>query len=380
MKPIVALSILTLALSGLSFGQAPDIRSPDIDTGSPGGQILASAGMADTPEAKIQSLEQFLSEFPDDPLKGYVYFQLQGAYADTEQWDKAIDVGKKLIEIAPNDVEVRHKLNDALVKAARYDDLPPLLEATRPIAEEAVAAPKAEDEDDATYAYRKEYAEGVVQWLEWATNTAMSQQTDPLKQVEWMDRLREWYPDGAYSQGLAVRYVTAYQQAGDQAKMYEWMEKAVESGEAGEEYLYALAEQAYTEDREKSRAYAEQILERLETQGDTPREGMTPEQWTAHKTKYEAYGNFVVGRTYVAANTKDAYRTGRSYLLQSVDFLKEEGGQRYHLLAYFLGVCYVQLDIQGDNIAKATYWMREAANTDGPFKGQAAEALKKIGG
>ena len=81
----------------------------------------------------------------------------------------------------------------------------------------------------------------------------------------------------------------------------------------------------------------------------------------------------------VAQNTKNSYRTGRTHLLQSVDVLKAEGGPRYHLLAYFLGVCYVQLDIQGDNISKAAFWMKEAASTDGPFKGQAAEALKKIG-
>ena len=58
--------------------------------------------------------------------------------------------------------------------------------------------------------------------------------------------------------------------------------------------------------------------------------------------------------------------------------LKAEGGQRYHVLSYFLGVCYVQLDIQGDNIQKALFWMTEAAKAEGPFKAQAQADLANI--
>ena len=382
MKRLVVRSILALSLSTGLAAQAPNIRSPDIDTGSPDGAVLAEAGAMETVAERIPILEGAVEEHPDSKYLGYIYLQLQGAYVQQQQYDKAVEVGRKLLEIVPDDLEVRHNINQSLVPLGKWDELGEGLATTKPIAQRAVEAPKPEDadeDDEAMWQSQIDYAAGVVQWLEWATNTAVTQQTDPTAKVAWMDRLREEYPDSEYSKGLEMQYVQAYQAAGDQANMVVWMEKAVEAGQGDEALIYQLAENAYApETYDKSKGHAEQILARLEAQGDTPREGMTGEQWTAHKTQYEAYGHFVLGRLEVAKNTKDSYRAGRAELLKSVDYLKQEGGPRYHILSYFLGVCYVQLDIQGDNIKQATYWMGQAASTDGPFKGQAQTTLAKI--
>ncbi len=107
---------------------------------------------------------------------------------------------------------------------------------------------------------------------------------------------------------------------------------------------------------------------------------MADEQWEAHKTRMTGYANFAAGRAWVGRNTKPAYRTGRTHLLEAVDVIQAEGGARYNVLAYYLGVCYVQLDIQGDNIRSATRWMGEAAKGPGPFVEQAKQALAGIRG
>lgn len=376
MKRFAILSTLTCGLVlALAAQSAPNIRNPDIDSETPDGALITQAAMVENAAEKIAPLEQMLAEHPDSKYTGYALLQLQQAYVQQKNHAKVIEVGQKLLEIVPNDLEVLHNVNQALVQQQQWEELYPRLVATRPIAEEVVASPKPDDEDEAAvWQGRVDYAEGVTQWLEWATNTALSQQTDPQAQIEWMNRLQENYPDSDYSKNLEMKYVMAYQQLGDQENMMAWMKKAVDAGVQNPQLLYSLAEDAYgKEDRDQAKAYAEQMLAIVEA--DPPPANLTPEEIA----KWAAYANFVIGRTFVAQNTKNAYRTGRTHLLQSVDVLKAEGGPRYHLLSYFLGVCYVQLDIQGDNIAKATYWMKEAARTDGPFKGQAAEALKKIG-
>ncbi len=382
MKRLVGYSIFALCLSTALSAQTPDIRSPDINTSAPDGAMLAEAGIVETTAERIPILEQAMAEHPDSKYIGYIYLQLQGGYIEQQQYDKAVEIGRKLLEIVPNDLEVHHNINQSLVQLAKWNELGEGLTVTKPLAQEAVKEPMPEDPDEdeeAMWQSQIDYAKGVVQWIEWATNTATTQQTDPAAKVAWMDRLRAEYPESDYSKGLEMQYVQAYQAAGDQANMVVWMEKAVAAGQGDEALIYQLAENAYAPDTyDKSKAYAEQILARLEAQGDAPREGMTAEQWTAHKTKYEAYGHFILGRLEVAKNTKNSYRAGRAELLKSVDFLKEEGGPRYHILSYFLGVCYVQLDIQGDNIKQATYWMGQAASTDGPFKGQAQSTLAKI--
>ena len=73
-----------------------------------------------------------------------------------------------------------------------------------------------------------------------------------------------------------------------------------------------------------------------------------------------------------------AWRTSRSHLLKTVDMIKAEGGERYGLLSYMLGFCYVKLDIRGDNIKQATFWMNEAAKTPNPTQEQAKQTLAAI--
>jgi len=376
MKRLTTLPVLALTLAlGLGAQEAPNIRSPDINSETPDGALITQAAMSEDVAEKIPALEQMLAEHPDSQYKGYALLQLQQAYLQQQNHAKVIEVGKQLLEIVPEDLEVLHNVNQAMVQQQQWEELYPQLVATRPIAKKVAATPKPADEDEvAQWQGKVDYASGVTDWLEWATNTAMTQQTDPKAQIEWMDRLKENYPDSENAKNLEMKYLLAYQQLGDQENMLLWMKKAVDAGVQDPQLLYSLAEDAYgKEDRAQARAYAEQMLPIVEA--DPPPANLTPEDLA----KWQAYAHFVIGRTYVAENTKNAYRTGRTHLLKSVDALKAEGGPRYHLLAYFLGVCYVQLDIQGDNIEKAAYWMKEAARTDGPFKGQAAEALKKIG-
>jgi hypothetical protein len=373
--------LLALGLiSALAAQDGPNIRNPTINTESEEGKALVAAGLAESAAERAPILEGYLQQFPQGEHRAYALFQAQKAYLETQQNDKAADVGKELVTLVPDDLEARHNLNQALLQAQRWDDLHPSLDQARPLAARQAGAPQpagADEEAAATWKAQKEYAEGVVQWLEWATNAASMQQAQPQAKVEWMNRLVEHYPQGQYTKGIETQYVIAYQQLGDQENMVAWMKKAVDAGSQDEAYYYTLGEDALNKnDSEAAKTYGEKGLAILEAKAAP--QGMAPEQWAAHKEKMAAYLNFMLGRSYISKNTKEAYRAARTHMLKSVDALKAEGGPRYHMLSYFLGVCYVQLDIQGDNIKQAAFWMGEAARTDGQFKGQAAEALKKI--
>ncbi len=379
MKPFAVLLFATLCAASLLPAQV-NLRNPDINAEADDGALIAEAAISEDVEERIGILERFVEQFPESQYMGYGLLQLQGGYVQTQQHEKTVETGKKLLELAPDDVEVRHNINQALVALQRWEELYPLLVETRPLAEEAAETPQPADADEdelAVWQGRVDYAAGVTDYLQWAMNTAMTQQTQPAQKIAWLDRLRENYPDADVSKGLERQYVTAYQQQGDMANAVEWMKKAVEAGVADETYHFTLSEDALNrQDNETARAEAEKMLAVLEAK-EKPA-NMSDEQWEAHKAKMEAYGNFNLGRAWVSENTKDAYRAGRTHLLKTVDVIKAEGGPRYSVLSYLLGVCYVQLDIQGDNIKQAIYWMTEAANAEGPFQGQAKEALGKI--
>ena len=104
-------------------------------------------------------------------------------------------------------------------------------------------------------------------------------------------------------------------------------------------------------------------------------EGTSEEDWEATKKRFTALGNYILGTSHFQ---KDAWRTSRRHLLQTVDVIKAEGGERYGILSWMLGFCYVKLDIAGDNIPQATRWMSEAARVANPMQAQAAQALQAI--
>ena len=57
---------------------------------------------------------------------------------------------------------------------------------------------------------------------------------------------------------------------------------------------------------------------------------------------------------------------------------QEKGGEHYGILAYMLGICYVKLDIGGDNIAQANKWMGISAKEAHPYQGEARKTLSAI--
>jgi hypothetical protein len=315
----------------------------------------------------MATLDDFLSQYAESAYRPHVLYLMLIAGNENEEYEKALAAGKELLEIAPDDVEVRHRVNQALVGLARWDELGPAMDATHPL---AVAESSADGEQGA-------YASGVLDWLAWASNTALQGETDPAKKIAWVERLGTTYADTEYGKNAAPQAIYAYQQAGDQANAVLWMQKAIDNGMDDESYRYSLAEDALAkQDNDAAQAHAERALEILETK-EAPA-GMAAEQWESHKARMTAYANFAAGRAWAGRNTKPAYRTARTHLLQAADVIKAEGGPRFNVLAYILGVCYVQLDIQGDNIRQASQWMSAAANTEGPFQTQAAEALKGI--
>ena len=383
MKTFSLALILACCLAGSLLAQdAPDIRAPDIDTASPDGALLAEAGISEDPAERQTIYEKFTGEFGESKYIGYVLLQLQGMAVTNQDHAKTVEYGEKLLTIVPNDLEVRHNINQALLGQQKWEELYPRLVEARPIAatESTKAKPEdAEDDEDieALWQGQVDYAKGVTQWVEWATNTATVSQTDPAQQIAWMNRLKTDYPDSDYSKGLEPKYVAAYQAMGDQPKMLEAMKTALAAGYQDEVYLYTLSDAAMgANDNENAVMYAQQTIDLLETKAAPA--GVAPEAWEAHKAKFVAYSNFTIGRVHVSKNTKPAFREGRTALLKTVDILKAEGGVRYHVLAYYLGVCYVQLDIKGDNIKQALQWMGVAAATEGPFKAQAAETITKI--
>ncbi len=377
MKSRFALLLALLVCASALFAQATlEIRDVEIDSQSPEGAVLTEAGIAEEADERIAILEGFLNDYPESGYLGYVLLQLQGLYTQTQRWLDAATVGGRLLEYVPEDLEVRHNQNQALLNAMQWDGLLEGLSLTKPMADKEAAAPPPDDpteDEEILHESSVDYANGVVQYTEWALNVGISQSA-PMQQVQFMDKLLELYPESQYAAGIEDKYVIAYQQAGDVAGMVGAMERALEKNPGNEQYLFTLAEIALSQKNyDEVDARSEQLIKLMEEK-PAP-EGVSGDDWDANKKKFTALAHYVAG---TGQFQKGAWRTARRHLLQTVDAIKAEGGERYGILSYMLGFCYVKLDIAGDNIAQATRWMGEAARVPNPMQAQAAQTLEAI--
>ena len=365
MRRLISFFLLVFSAPGLA---QVDFRQAALDGGSPEERnLVLDAARTEDPAQRVTVLDEFAAQHPRSPYRPFALYNILISGKDAGMHDRTLEAGLQLLELAPNDLEVRHRINEAYVGLARWDELAPSIDLTKPLAK--VQATKE--------GFPGKYASGVLDWLAWASNMAFLGETDPAKKIAWLERIRTEYPESEYAQDIYPRYIQTYQQAGDRANSLAWIRKSIEAGVDDESYRYTLAEEELGKQNfDAALEHAERALKILETKQQPA--DMTGEQWEAQKTQMTAYANFAAGRAWVGKNTKEAYGTGRAYLLKTVDVLKAEGGERYNLLAYYLGVCYAQLDVQGDNIKQALHWMTEAANAPGPVQEQAKQALAKI--
>jgi tetratricopeptide (TPR) repeat protein len=324
--------------------------------------MLTDAGISEDVNQKITILETFVERYPQDPNIGYAYFQLQGNYLETEKFDKAVEYSEKLLAMVPNDLEMRHNSIRAYEGAQAWDKLLPLQIETKGLADKA----------------GDEYAQGVAQYVEYSMFTSALKSTDPKAKMGFVEALREHYPDGQYvnTEAAVDAYVMSAQQLGEMDKAIPIMQAALDANpdSPNERYLYMMAEHALGKrEDDKAQELGEKLVAVMETKAAP--EGVAADQWAAQKELFTAYGHFVLGRL---STLKENYRQGREHLLKAAPPMEKQAGPNYGVLAYFLGICYVKLDVGGDNIPQASKWMGVAAQTENPFQAEAKKTLAAI--
>ena len=384
-KLVLSLSIACLLLVP-AFAQDEEkynFRAVDINTGSPEGQLITQASESEDTAEKIQLLETFVENFSDDHALDWVRLQLQGYYLETQNFPKVVEHGKAILELSPKDLEILHNLTKGYEGTQDWAALLPHLLKLKPLAAAEAAVKNYEDADEeetVRWKSQVEYAQGVVQYVEYSLYTSSLKITDPATKIQYLETLRAQYPEGQYGAQALDPLAMAYRQAGNFAKMAEMMALSLEKDPANEEYLYALAETSLGQQQlEQAKMYGQKLVDVMPAK-EKP-ENVSDEDWTNRKDLFTAYGNFVLGKvsfSQAGDSNKDKFRESRKFLLQSVEPLKAQGGQNFGMLAYFLGICYVKLDIAGDNIAQATRWMSTSAGIESPAQAGAKDILSKI--
>ena len=379
-KLLPALVLLCLLSTPAAAQLQEDIRNPSINTESAEGSLLNQAILSEDPTEKVQLLEAFVEKYAEHAYIRYVYLQLQGLYVEQKNFPTVLEYGKKLVAVAPDLIEARDNMTLALFGTQDWEALLPHMLATKPIADKTAATPEPEYEDEMPMWEAVTGAGNAANRnIEYHLYASAFSLTDAAQKVAYLDALIEHFPESQYAKLTPPLYVSAYQQLGDFEKTIHYMELALESDPNNESYLYNLADSSVRKGGlAKAREYADRVLQVL---AEKPKpDNVAEEDWAKHKELFTALSKYTLGRVLVVEGGADLdkFRESRVLLREAEGPLKAQGGAAYGELAYYMGVCYVKLDIEGDNIRAATNWMSIAAEVPNPYQQQAQATLAKI--
>ncbi len=376
----LALVLLCLLGTPAAAQLREDIRNPSINTESEEGSLINQAILSEDPVEKAKLLETFVEKYGEHEQIGYVYLQLQGLYVEQKNFPRVLEYGKKLVAIAPDLIEARDNMTLALYGTQDWEALLPHMLETKPIADKTAATPEPEYEDEMPMWEAVTGAGNAANRnIEYHLYASAFSLTDAAQKVAYLDALIEHFPESQYAKLTPPLYVSAYQQLGDFEKTIHYMELALESDPNNESYLYNLADSSVRKGGlAKAREYADRVLQVL---AEKPKpDNVAEEDWAKHKELFTALSKYTLGRVLVVEGGADLdkFRESRVLLREAEGPLKAQGGAAYGELAYYMGVCYVKLDIEGDNIRAATNWMSIAAEVPNPYQQQAQATLAKI--
>ncbi len=367
MKAFVALWTFALAAAP-GWGQCHKLA--EVNTATPEGQLLQQAGQEENAAKKTALLEQFAAQYPKHEAVGWVEEQLLNGYVKAGDADKAIAMADKLAATPPECVEVAQQS----LKAAELKKDPDLVlkwsAKTAELAQKVVDSPKPTDADDVeNWKARVDYARQVNTYSEYSLYAMALQTADPKKQAALLEALEQRNPKSEYFAKATGTLFVAYQKSGAAGKALEFAEKAAASGQANEDMLLVLTDDASKKkDGEKVHAYSAKLEELM---GSKPKpEGVADADWTRRKDTIMGLAYSYSGRQYF---NDGKLGPADQDLRKSLPLVEGNVPLKSEVL-FYLGLANYKMK----KIQDAATYFKQCAEVKSPFQAQATKNLAAI--
>jgi tetratricopeptide (TPR) repeat protein len=274
-----------------------------INAETPEGQLLQQIGQEQDPTKKLALLDKFASTYPKHESIIWVYEQMQPLLLKAGQYDRALDIGDKVIALDPEDVESAHAALKAAEAKKDPDQVKKWAAITSAAARKVAQSPKPEDADEqAVWTRRVDFARQVDTYTEYSLYAMALATTDPRKRIELIEALRAQNPNSKYLAQVRDVEFLAYRQAGDNAKALALAEKTLETDQSNEDMLLIVADSYMQQkkDKDKLLAYCAKIVELMNTKPKPP--GESDANWEKKKTVTLGLAHYMMGVTYANDN------------------------------------------------------------------------------
>jgi hypothetical protein len=287
---MVFATILACALACAATAQKKPF---EINTQTPEGALLQTAGQENDEAKKTALYEEFLQKYPKHD--GVVMAALQGIYAKAGNADKAMQMGDLILAAEPTNATAGY----AALQAAeqKKDDAAIKTWAVKTVdaAKKGLAVPKPADEDEAAeWAKEQDYLKQLIVRCEYSLATALMQSQDAKVKADLGDAMMQMNPESQYMPGAAPHYLYGLMQSGRGADAAAAAEKLLTIEKTNEDLMTVVADYSLsTKDFAKAGTYAALLVATVKNK-PAP-EGTEPAAWEKTKAAKMAQGYYIAG-------------------------------------------------------------------------------------
>ena len=120
MKKVLTLLVISVTLPGLVIAQRP---KPVYDPETKEGLLIQHIQQETDPSEKLHFMEQFVVQYPANPMIAWVYDNLQPAYMKEKAWDDAMRIGEKRVALEQDNLDAAKLALKAAETKGNADDI-----------------------------------------------------------------------------------------------------------------------------------------------------------------------------------------------------------------------------------------------------------------
>jgi tetratricopeptide (TPR) repeat protein len=352
---------------------------------TPESQFLELIDLENDPARQLTLMELFLVQFSKYEGVGAIYSDMQAVCVKAGKFDRALQIGDKLLAIDADDVEaVRLNLAAAEGKkdeplAKRWKDrlaqLTPLDAAGTVTASSTVRGPYVEGADSAAapgdlsidgHSQSKQLRARAEAML---FNKAVAE-NDPATRIQILNKFVLEFPQSVHLSKVNYLYFAAFRRTGDEKRSLAIAEQILQKDQTREDVLAFVAETYFRQKRELDKVLSYSIMMLDLVNGKPKPDGVSDEEWSAQRANITLQSHWMIG-------TVHGYReqwVAADRELRAALALHSRSDQMSAGILTSLAWANYKLK----NVADAIRFYQDCAKIQGPYQAAANQSVLSI--
>jgi len=305
MCPITKFVRTFIFLIVLSAAFGP-LKAQDPAPQSQEGQFLELIDLESDPSKQLALMDLFIKQFPNYNAMAALYADMQADYIKVSLWDKALEIGGKLLQIDQDDIDAV-RMNLEAAKGKNDDSLiKKWTERLGQLSQEPNGTVSASSTTNTPYIEgagmsgdgpkdpKAQAVKTVRARQEAALFNKALQEADPSVRIEILNQYVQQYPQSIHINKVNYLYYLAYREMKDEKRAMAMAEQILTKDQTREDVLYHVAESLFKQKRDlpKVIAYSQEILDLVKRPKP---EGRQDDEWNRQVSILTSQTHWMIG-------------------------------------------------------------------------------------